>query len=154
MSSCTNLSEKTAQEENINKKIILQVSALGGAILGSIIEKKISDGKHQQIAIITRATIGSITGSLLFNYLSENDRKKAKIALDKSLYDSENGRVIHWNNPESGNSGTVKPSKENHNNSSNIEECRTFIQTINIKYKVEKIKGRACRNSGGNWIVT
>ena len=153
LASCTSLSDNAAQEKNISKKIISQIGALGGAIIGSVIEQETSKGKYQQIAIVTGATIGAISGSLLLDYLTENDKQKAEEAFEKSLSGSQNDEVVFWNNPESGNSGTVKSSKKNIDNSNTMEECREFIQTVKVKDKVDKIIGKACRNLDEQWVV-
>ena len=149
LASCTSLSDNAAQEKNISKKIISQI----GAIIGSVIEQETSNGKYQQIAIVPGATIGAISGSLLLDYLTENDKQKAEEAFEKSLSGSQNDEVVFWNNPESGNSGIVKSSKKDIDNSNTMEECREFIQTVKVKDKVEKIIGKDCRNLGGQWVV-
>ncbi len=60
------------------------------------------------------------------------------------------GKTVAWNNPNSGNYGTVKPTREGIRNG---EWCRQYDQTIVIAGRNLKGNATACRQDDGNWVL-
>ena len=61
------------------------------------------------------------------------------------------GQTITWNNPNSGNSGSVTPVREG--KAASGEYCREFQQTVTIGGKSENAYGTACRQPDGSWKI-
>jgi surface antigen len=61
------------------------------------------------------------------------------------------GETIRWNNPESGNYGTVTPVNDGYTPSGRY--CREYKQTIYVDGQSETAVGRACQQPDGTWEV-
>ena len=61
------------------------------------------------------------------------------------------GETISWNNPESGNSGTVMPVRDGQ--STNNRYCREYEQEIFVGGRRETGVGTACQNPDGTWEI-
>ena len=61
------------------------------------------------------------------------------------------GQPISWSNPESGNSGTVTPTRDGKDASGN--QCREYRTTVTVGGKQEEAYGTACRQPDGSWRV-
>jgi len=60
------------------------------------------------------------------------------------------GETISWNNPESGHSGSVTPTREGQTDSGDY--CRQYKQSIVIDGQVETAYGTACKQ-GADWVL-
>lgn len=122
------------------------IGATAGAILGSTIGR----GSGRAAATAVGLIFGAMVGESVGKSLDRADRialggaeRRAKIA--------PIGETITWNNPESGNHGTIIPVREGQ--SERGEYCREFQQTVIIGGKEEKAYGTACRQPDGSWRV-
>jgi len=73
-------------------------------------------------------------------------QRRTQYALERS----PSGITSTWNNPKSGNYGTITPSP------GYVEDgqyCRPYTQTITVDSKTRTIKGTACRQDDGTWII-
>lgn len=61
------------------------------------------------------------------------------------------GEPVSWNNPDSGNSGTITATKDGY--SSSGKYCREFQQTIYIGGKEQTGYGQACQQPDGSWQI-
>jgi len=77
------------------------IGGLGGGLLGS----QIGSGTGQMVAIGAGAVIGAALGNYIGSQLDARDKQEAGNAVNEAL-DSPN-QTVAWNNPDSGNSGTV-----------------------------------------------
>jgi surface antigen len=77
------------------------VGGLGGGLLGS----QVGSGAGKVVAIGAGAVIGAALGNYIGSQLDARDKEQAGQAVNKAL-DSPN-QTVAWNNPQSGNSGTV-----------------------------------------------
>jgi surface antigen len=59
---------------------------------------------------------------------------------------------VVWNNPKSGNSGSITPVREGKITSTG-EYCREYETTISVAGKSEKAFGTACRQPDGTWRI-
>jgi surface antigen len=59
------------------------------------------------------------------------------------------GTPVRWENPDSGASGTVKPTRtfKNHND----QLCREYERVETAATRTETISGIACRGGDGQW---
>ena len=98
------------------------------------------------------ALAGAFIGSEIGKSLDKADRLYAQQAQQKA-YTAPIGETIAWNNPESGNSGTFKPTRDGTNTATG-EYCREYQTTVNVGGKTESAYGTACRQPDGSWRIT
>ena len=61
------------------------------------------------------------------------------------------GQPSVWNNPDSGHSGSITPTKTYQ--LANGQYCRMYTQTINIGNEPQQTYGTACRQPDGSWQI-
>ncbi len=131
-------------DSGIGNKTIIG-SAAGAAGAGLIAAAAIGGAP----AIAGGVILGGLLGGVIGHYLDDQDKRIAAETTKKSLQDSKPGQPMSWVNPDSGNSGTVTPSKSYQTASGEV--CRDFQQTIKVDGKTQQAHGTACRDASGNW---
>lgn len=122
------------------------LGAAGGGLLGA----QFGSGKGQLAATAAGVFIGALLGSEIGRSMDDVDRMKANNAINQA-HSAPLGDTISWNNPDSGNSGTVTPVRDG--TSSSGQYCREFQQTVVIGGQVEEGYGVACRQPDGTWRI-
>jgi len=130
-----------------NKQII---GGLGGAALGGWAGSTIGGGSGKLAATAAGVLIGALIGSEIGRTMDEVDKQKAQQAYTQAS-SAPIGQTIAWNNPNTGNSGTVTPVRDG--TSSAGEYCREFQQQVTIGGKQEEAYGVACRKPDGSWEI-
>ncbi len=122
-----------------------------GAGLGALAGSQIGKGRGQLAAVAIGALAGAFIGSEIGKSLDRADRLAAQQAQQKA-HAAPIGETIAWNNPESGNSGTFRPTKDGTNTATG-EYCREYQTTVNVGGKTESAYGTACRQPDGSWRI-
>ncbi len=120
--------------------------ALGGGLLGSQVGK----GSGRLWATGAGVLLGGLLGSEIGKSLDSADKAALNTASTQA-YTAPIGKQISWNNPQSGNSGTVVPVREGTDTSGAY--CREFQQTIVVGGQSQKAYGQACRAPDGQWQI-
>ena len=123
---------------------------LGGAA-GGLAGAQIGNGDAQLAATAAGALLGAFFGNQIGESLDRADRLYAEQASQDALENSASGEQIVWNNPDTGNSGTVTPTKTYQTNDG--QYCREFQQTVTVGGREESAYGRACRQPDGSWEI-
>ena len=126
------------------------IGGLSGAVLGGVLGAQLGKGSGQIVGAVLGATAGGFLGGEIGASLDELDRLKSDQAY-KSAQTAPVGQTISWNNPDSGNKGTVTPVRDG--TSSDGQYCREFQQTVTIDNKTEEAYGTACRQPDGSWKI-
>jgi len=126
------------------------VGGLGGAAVGGLIGAQFGSGSGEVAAAPAGVLIGALIGSEIGRQLDEADRIRANEAINRA-HSAQIGQTITWNNPQTGNYGTVTPTREG--TSSTGAYCREFQQTIVVGGKSEQGYGTACRQPDGSWQI-
>ena len=126
------------------------VGTLGGAAVGGLIGSQFGSGSGQVAATIGGVLIGGLIGSEIGRQLDEADRIRAQQAMMQA-HAAPVGQQIAWNNPNTGNYGTVTPVREG--TSASGQYCREYQQTIVVGGKSEQAYGTACRQPDGSWQI-
>lgn len=150
--SCTNQaagigSSPSQQKVDAVCKSVLKTAAgaaAGGAAAG-LAANRLSKGNT--LMTIGGALVGAGLGALAGHHFDAADCNQAKQAFEKSM---TSGKAVAWNNPESGKSGTIKPSRTTKALVPG-RLCRQFSATTSGA--TEASTGVACRTAEGDWEV-
>ncbi len=123
------------------------VGALGGAFAGATMGK----GKGRTLTTAIGALGGAYIGNQLGASLDRADMAYYSRASQSTFETRRSGTTSTWVNPDSGNSGTITPTKTF--KTANNTYCREFTQTINIGGKSQEGYGTACRQPDGSWKI-
>ncbi len=121
-----------------------------GAAAGAAIGTQIGGGKGQLAAVAAGTLLGAFIGHQIGQSLDKTDVEYARRAQEQS-YASPIGQQITWNNPQSGNAGTITPRRDGTDAAGNY--CREYQTTVTVGGKTEQAYGTACRQPDGTWKV-
>ena len=138
---CTNMEDNPKQT----------VGTILGTGVGALIGAQMGGGKGKLAAVAIGALGGAYLGSELGKSLDKADKAFARDTTQKTLETAPIGQVNTWNNPDSGNSGSVKP-VSTYQSASNAP-CREFETTIYVDGQQETGVGNACRQEDGTWKI-
>jgi len=136
----------TMQNAGMKEQIGSVVGAVGGGLLGS----QVGGGSGRLIATAAGTLIGTMVGNEIGKSLDKADIAYARKAEEKA-YAAPLNQEIAWNNPESGNYGTVTPIRDGQ--AASGDYCREYEQTIYIGGRAETGVGVACQRDDGKWEV-
>ena len=103
------------------------------------------------VETIASAIGGALLGGYVGNKLDDRDKKMASEAAQRAFEQNKTGQASVWNNPDSGHSGTVPPTKTYQ--LATGEYCREYTQTIMIGGGPHQTYGTACRHADGTWQI-
>jgi surface antigen len=118
------------------------LGAAGGGLLAAAV-----GGSGAGIA--AGVLLGGLAGGALGSSLDAQDRRIAGQNSQSALETAPSGTTTTWHNPDSGNSGTVTPTRTYQDSSG--QYCREYQQTITVGGKQEQSYGTACRQPDGSW---
>ena len=121
-----------------------------GAVIGGILGSQVGGGSGQNWATGVGVLVGALIGSDIGKSLDSADMAYANQA-NTQAHSVPVGEPISWNNPESGNSGTVRAVKDGYSASGSY--CREYQQTILVGGQEQTATGTACQKPDGNWEV-
>jgi surface antigen len=124
------------------------VGAALGAAGGGLLAAAVGGGGA---GIAAGALLGGLAGGALGSSLDAQDRRIASQNSQNALETAPSGTATTWHNPDSGNSGTVTPTRTYQNNSG--QYCREYQQTITVGGQQEQSYGTACRQPDGTWKI-
>jgi surface antigen len=136
----------SANQDNEKQTAGTVIGAVGGGLLGSLF----GNGTGQLVAVGVGTLAGAMIGSNVGKTLDAADRAQLDRA-EKRATSAPIGQEITWNNPQSGNSGSITPVRDGKDSGGRY--CREFQQNIVIGGKVEKGYGHACRKPDGSWEI-
>lgn len=120
-------------------------------MLGGFLGSKTGKGQGQLWATGAGAVLGGILGSEFGKTLDANDRVMMEHTNQASLEHTRTGATSSWQNPDSGHSGTVTPTRTYQQ--PNGAYCRDFTQTVMIDGQPQAATGTACRQPHGGWRI-
>lgn len=126
------------------------VGALGGAVLGGLAGSQVGSGSGQLWATGAGVLLGGLLGSEIGSSLDRADMAYANQANNRA-YSAPIGETISWNNPESGNYGTVTPTRDGYRSGGSY--CREYQQTIVVNGRNQTGYGTACQKPDGSWEI-
>lgn len=136
--SCASMSE--------NPKAVL--GSVGGAAAGGLIAAAAGGGTKY---IVLGALAGGLIGGVVGKKLDDRDKRMATEAAQQAFESNRTGQSSAWQNPDSGNSGTVTPTRTYQ--IANGQYCREYTQEIYVGGEKHQSYGTACRQPDGSWQV-
>jgi surface antigen len=125
------------------------VGALAGAGAGGLLGAQVGHGKGQLAATAAGTLLGAFLGSEVGKSLDHADQLYASRASYQALEYAPSGTETTWQNPDSGHSGSVTPTRTYE--STTGQYCREFQQQAAIGGQVQDVYGTACRQPDGQW---
>jgi len=121
-----------------------QGGAVLGGVAGGVLGSTVGQGSGKTAAIVAGTLLGAYVGSEIGRQMDENDRRRAREALEYSRTDE----TVRWHNPDSGNDYAVTPIRTYQTAQG---PCREYITKARIGGKTEEVYGTACRQPDGSW---
>lgn len=122
------------------------LGGVGGAVVGS----QFGGGRGQLVGVALGTLAGAFLGREVGKSLDKADQAHMQRA-ETAAQTAPVGQRISWSNPDSGNSGSVTPTREGRDQSGN--QCREYQTTVTVGGKQEQAYGTACRQQDGSWKV-
>jgi surface antigen len=145
LSACATMQAGEQAVEN-NPKAVL--GSVLGAGLGAGIALLAHGGPG---AVIGAAVAGGVIGGAIGHHLDKKDKAMAAAAAQAAFDNNRTGQASVWNNPDSGNYGSITPTRTYQ--IATGQYCRQYEQTITIGGEPQQSYGTACRQSDGTWQV-
>lgn len=124
------------------------IGAAGGGTVGGLIAAAAGGNP----AAIAASVIGGIlVGGMVGNLLDQRDKRMAAEAAHRAMETAPTGKPVAWQNPDSGHSGTVTPTRTFQ--TADGTYCRDYHTTVLIDGKQERATGTACRQADGTWRI-
>jgi len=123
------------------------IGAGAGALLGSTI----GGGDGQLVAVAIGTLAGALIGQGVGQSLDRADQLAMQNTAQQTLERNPSYQPGAWQNPDSGNSGSVTPTRTYQMASG--QYCREYTQTVNVAGDRQQAYGTACRQADGSWKV-
>ena len=128
------------------------VGTLVGAGVGGYIGSEIGGrGTSGAVGAAAGTLAGAMLGNSIGRRLDEADRLEHQRTTQQALESAQTGTAQEWHNPDSGDSGSVTPTRTYETESG--QPCREFQQTIIVGGEEVQGYGTACRQPDGAWKI-
>ena len=121
-----------------------------GTVAGGVLGSQFGSGSGSMAAVGIGALAGAFIGGSIGSHLDEYDKKLLAKTSRQALEFSPSGQKVAWNNPDSGNRGSITPT-------STFKErgryCREYTQEVIVGGKKQSAYGKACRQPDGSWEI-
>lgn len=132
----------------INKS---DIGTAAGAIAGGVAGYQFGGGAGKAVATVGGTLLGAYLGNQIGTSLDNADRAMYHQTSQRALETGQPGQTMPWNNPNTGNYGTVTPKGWYETPQGTF--CREYTQTINVGGRTETGYGTACRQPDGTWKI-
>ena len=127
------------------------VGTLAGAVGGALAGSTLGKGKGNVAAIAAGTLLGAYVGNQVGASLDKADMSYYNNTAQRAMESAKTGTTSTWVNPDSGNSGTITPTKTYQ--TAGGQHCREYTQTIQVGGKSVEGYGTACRMPDGSWKI-
>lgn len=122
------------------------LGGVGGALLGS----QIGGGRGRVVAGVAGGLLGAYLGNQIGASMDRNDMAYYNQTSQRAMEEARIGQAQTWRNPDTGNYGTITPTRTYQDNG---QYCREYQQTITVGGQTKRGYGTACRQPDGSWQV-
>ncbi len=127
------------------------VGTILGSVAGAVAGAQFGKGHGRVASGAAGAVLGAFLGNQIGLSLDRADRLAMEKSTNNALEKTRSGKKVAWQNPDSGNRGTIVPRPAFKNQ--NGQYCREFRQTITVGGKTAEGFGTACRQPDGAWKI-
>lgn len=127
------------------------VGTVSGAALGGLLGNQFGGGTGKTIATAAGVLLGGWAGNEMGASLDNADRGQMGRA-QYQAYTAPVGQQIVWQNPRSGNSGTIEPLRNGYDSNTGAY-CREYQTTVMVAGERQSAYGTACQQPDGSWKV-
>lgn len=120
-------------------------SVLGG-VAGAALGSRIGEGSGKLAAVVGGTLLGVLVGGSVGRSLDRLDYACAGQALEHA----PDNRTIVWNNPETGGSYRLTPTRAYQ---ADGRFCREYVTTATVGGRSQQVYGTACRGPDGSWQI-
>jgi len=117
-----------------------------GAVAGGVLGSKIGGGSGKVAATIAGTMLGGFIGGNIGRQMDEADRARAGQILEST----PTNQTGSWQNPDSGTSYSVTPTRTYYQDT---KPCREYTTEAWIDGRTETVYGTACRQADGSWVA-
>jgi surface antigen len=121
-----------------------------GGIAGGLLGSQFGGGEGKIVATGIGALAGALVGGQIGKTMDDYDRQMLQKSSRQALEFSPSGNSVEWKNPDSGNHGSITPTKTFRESG---RYCREYVQNVNIGGESQKAYGKACRQPDGDWQI-
>ncbi len=123
-----------------------------GAAAGGILGYQLGGGVIMSSLFATAGTVaGGAAGFYATRALLGSDRAAYDRTAQKGLASAEDGKILDWQNPDTGNSGIFRATRSFY--TGNGQYCRQYRTTVAFEKEVQSGNGMACLKADGEWQV-
>ena len=144
-SACATMQSAESGARN-NPKAVL--GAVVGAGAGALVAGALGG---RGWTVVAAALAGGLLAGAIGHRLDKKDKQLAAEAAHRAFESNRSGQESVWNNPDSGNHGSITPTKTRQ--LANGQYCREYTQDVWIGQEKEQTYGTACRQADGTWQV-
>jgi surface antigen len=144
---CLSLALPTAACQTSSMSGSETVGTLGGAVAGGLLGSRFGGGSGKLATTAIGTLLGAYAGRELGRRFGPADQAQASDAEERAVAANQ---TITWNNPQSGNSGSIQPTRTYQDQASG-QTCRDYTHTVVIDGKTQAARGTACRQPDGTW---
>jgi surface antigen len=101
--------------------------------------------------IVAAGLAGGLLGGAIGHRLDNQDKQMAAEAAARAFETNRTGQTAAWKNPDSGNQGTITPTKTYQ--AGDGKYCREYRQEVIIGGEKQQAYGTACRQTDGSWQI-
>ena len=121
-----------------------------GAVVGGVLGSQVGSGSGRLWATGAGVLLGTLVGSEVGRSLDKADMAYANQSWQQA-HSAPVGETISWNNPDSGNYGSVTSTRDGYSSSGRY--CREYQQTVVVGGREETAYGQACQQPNGDWEI-
>src|SRR5699024_10948897 len=121
--------------------------ALLGGVVGGVAGHQVGGGRGKTIATVAGAVVGSMVGRRLGQRMSNQDRRQ----FGNTLATNSTGQTSSWNSGSTNDYYEVTPTSDTYY--SNNRTCREFTMQARVDGQPDQVRGTACQQADGSWVV-
>ncbi|HIP94723.1 MAG TPA: glycine zipper 2TM domain-containing protein, partial [Leucothrix sp.] len=126
-----------------------QTHTIAGSVIGGALGHQFGKGDGKKAMTIVGAIVGGMIGGNMGRRLDRNDNRR----VSQSLESTPNYQKVAWNNNNTNTQYTFTPVNKYEGKINGYQtQCRDYIMDAYIEGRMQQIKGRACKNSQGQWV--
>ncbi len=128
-----------------------QTHTIAGSVIGGAIGHQFGKGDGRKAMTVVGAIVGGMIGGNIGRGLDRNDQRRVA----QTLETAPNYQKVAWNNNNTNTQYVFTPVNKYEGKVNGYRtQCRDYVMDAYIEGRMQQVKGRACKNSRGQWVTT